>query len=237
MEKEDYKVSLKEIRENLYELRNFEISHLWQRSVFLSALLVIFFSGYGFLVLELTEESFDKILAQDGNLILLQNKLHKTLVINEICCAIALLGVIYSIIWIMMAKGSKAWYEVYVEKIRKIEKEDDLSIKEDYRMGEHCCPKSIDENLFTTRAGRYSVSRLNILIGKFLMLLWAIIFIIHYIVALTDLCLTSSKTLCPIHIIILTMLIILLFVVFITACCNLWAKSSTLGSPQNSDDK
>ena len=34
MEKEDYKVSLKEIRENLYELRNFEISHLWQRSVF-----------------------------------------------------------------------------------------------------------------------------------------------------------------------------------------------------------
>lgn len=171
MEKEDYKVSLKEIRENLYELRNFEISHLWQRSVFLSALLVIFFSGYGFLVLELIEESFDKILAQDGNLILLQNKLHKTLVINEICCAIALLGVMYSIIWIMMAKGSKAWYEVYVEKIRKIEKEDDLSIKEDYRMGEYCCPKSLDENLFTTRAGRYSVSRLNILIGKFLMLL------------------------------------------------------------------
>lgn len=41
--KENTKVTLKEIRTQFYELRSFEISNLWQRSIFLSALLVLFF--------------------------------------------------------------------------------------------------------------------------------------------------------------------------------------------------
>ena len=46
--KEDDQVSLKEIRETFYRLRDFEISNLWQRSIFLSALLVLFFQVMDF---------------------------------------------------------------------------------------------------------------------------------------------------------------------------------------------
>ena len=41
MENESKSVSHKELRETFYRLRDFEISNLWQRSIFLSALLVL----------------------------------------------------------------------------------------------------------------------------------------------------------------------------------------------------
>lgn len=111
------RVSLKDIRDTYYQLRNFEISNLWQRSIFLSALLVLFFTAYGYLTSELIKST------------------DNSLVLNEICCGIALCGFSFSIIWIMMAKGSKAWYEVYERRICDIEKEKELKIDEDYRMG------------------------------------------------------------------------------------------------------
>lgn len=113
--KRDDQVSLKEIRETFYRLRDFEISNLWQRAIFLSALLVLFFSGYGLLVSKLFEKEIKKFL-----------------MIHEVCSVVALLAIIFSIIWIMMAKGSKAWYEVYERRICDIEKEENLNISSKY---------------------------------------------------------------------------------------------------------
>ena len=90
MNEEQIRVSHKELRETFYKLRDFEISNLWQRSVFLSALLVLFFPAYGVLVSKLIENA------------------DKHIIYHEICCALALCAIIFSIIWIMMAKGSKA---------------------------------------------------------------------------------------------------------------------------------
>ena len=145
MSNEQTKVSHKELWETFYRLRDFEISNLWQRSIFLSALLVLFFPAYGVLVLKLLEST------------------GKHIIYHEICCALALCAIIFSIIWIMMAKGSKAWFEVYEQKICKIEDEEDLGIKGEYsmlNMGK--VPWSLDSRLLSGKAGCYSVSKLNI---------------------------------------------------------------------------
>lgn len=213
--KKDDQVSLKEIRETFYRLRDFEISNLWQRSIFLSALLVLFFSGYGFLVSKLFEKESKDFL-----------------IIHEVCCAVALLAIIFSIIWIMMAKGSKSWYEVYERRIRQIEKEKNLNIPKDYRMGADCTPWSLDSNLFTTKSGRYSVSRLNILIGIILMITWTMILIVHYIGAICSFSCHNCNVNCIIHTIILVILVVIFLFIMITAALNVWANSKTLTSPK-----
>lgn len=216
--KEDDQVSLKEIRETFYRLRDFEISNLWQRSIFLSALLVLFFSGYGFLVSKLFEKEIEK-----------------PLIIHEICCVIALLAIVFSTIWIMMAKGSKAWYEVYERRIGDIEKEENLNIPSYYRMGADCRPWSLDSNLITTKPGLYSVSRLNILMGIVLLITWIIILTAHYIGAIRSFNCINCNSNCIIHTIVLVILVILFFFILITAALNVWAKSRTLTSPAKSN--
>ena len=215
MEEKQIRVSHKELRETFYKLRDFEISNLWQRSIFLSALLVLFFPAYGVLV--------SKILDGTDN----------TIIYNEICCALALCAIAFSIIWIMMAKGSKAWYEVYEIKICEIEKEEDLEIEKEYTMGgmEKKTWKGADTNLMTNKAGQYSVSKLNILIGRFLMIIWTIIFAIHYISSWVTLCNINCN--CILHTIILTLLPVFLTVIIWTASCNCWAKSSVLQKKPN----
>ena len=212
MSNEQTKVSHKELRETFYRLRNFEISNLWQRSIFLSALLVLFFPAYGVLVSKLLEST------------------DKHIIYHEICCALALCVVIFSIIWIMMAKGSKAWFEVYEKKICKIEDEEDLEIKEEYsmlNMGK--VPWSLDSNLLSGKAGCYSVSKLNILIGQILFILWIIIFIIHYIGIIISF--LNMHNCCVLHTVILTLLPISAILVIVTASKNMWAKSGCLEKP------
>lgn len=207
----DNKVSLKDIRDTFYQLRNFEISNLWQRSIFLSALLVLFFTAYGYLASEIIKPKKEILL------------------LNEICCGIALCGFVFSIIWIMMAKGSKAWYEVYERRITDIEKEASMGIPEDYRMGADCTPWELDSNLFSKTAGAYSVSKINIMIGNFLMIIWFIILTIHYVAAIiifqNDNC---NKV---VHTIIFTLIPVFFLIILITAICNMWAKSGALTKP------
>lgn len=208
-ENTEKKVSLKEIRDTFYKCRDFEISNLWQRAIFLSAFLVLCFTMYGYLVSVLLKEVPDKVL-----------------IVNEIACGVALLGIAFSMIWIMMAKGSKAWYEVYERRICEIEEEADLGIQEKYRMGAVCRPWELDSNLFTKKAGRYSVSKLNVMIGVVLLVAWLVIFAIHYIAGILGCCKMDTDC-CP-HVIILTLIPVIFLVILITSLCNAWAGSSSL---------
>ena len=233
MEDKQIRVSHKELRETFYKLRDFEISNLWQRSIFLSALLVLFFPAYGVLVskiLDGTDFTYRVDLVVNNGILVskILEGTDNTIIYNEICCALALCAIAFSIIWIMMAKGSKAWYEVYEIKICEIEKEEDLEIEEEYSMGGMGKKtwKGADTNLMTNKAGQYSVSKLNILIGRFLMIIWTIIFAIHYIISWVTLCNINCN--CIPHTIILTLLPVFLTVIIWTASCNCWAKSSVL---------
>lgn len=82
----------------------------------------------------------------------------------------------------MMAKGSKAWYEVYERYIFEIEQEEaeGLKIPERYRLGALCRPWEMNGNLFSKKAGRYSPSRLNITIGSVTLTAWLTVGLIHY---------------------------------------------------------
>lgn len=95
------KVSMKEIRETYYKCRDLEITYLWQRSIFLTAFLVLCFTGYGTVVNTFADSCLTI------NVILL----------HEIAMGISIIGITFSLIWIMMVKGSKAWYEVYEDAI------------------------------------------------------------------------------------------------------------------------
>lgn len=199
-------VSLKEIRDTFYHLRDFEISNLWQRSLFLSAFLVLLFTIYGNLVSNMFKGDYEN-----------------RLVLSEICCGLALAGFVFSLIWIMMGKGSKAWYEIYERRICEIEEEDDLGIPEKYRMGASTSPREFDGNIFTNKAGKYSLSKLNIMIGHVLAIIWFIILVVHYVCAIINF---NDTT---IHTVILTLLPVAFLVILVTALYNSWAKSNAIG--------
>ena len=122
-------------------------------SFYLSIFLVFCFAVYGALASEI-------LTAGPGAA--------NFLALNEAACAVALLGTSFALSWIMMAKGSKAWYEVYERYIFEIEQEEaeGLKIPERYRLGALCRPWEMNGNLFSKKAGRYSPSRLNITIGS-----------------------------------------------------------------------
>jgi len=164
-------ISLKEIREELYKLRKFEVQNLWQRSIFLAAFIVILLTGYGHLV--------DKLLSEPEKW--LTHSHSQTLSIHMICCLLCFLGSIFSVIWVMMAKGSKAWYEIHERRIHEIEEE--LNVIEEYRM-KPGAPWDLDNSLYSYEAGCYSVSRINILLGQVLLIVWWFAFYAHFILAI-----------------------------------------------------
>lgn len=210
MENEKKSVSHKELRESFYRLRDFEISNLWQRSIFLSALLVLFFSAYGFLVSKLLEEGSTN-----------------TILYNEISAVLALFATSFSIIWIMMAKGSKVWYEVYERKICKIEQESDLQIAKEYQMGADIKPWDLDASIWTNKAGSYSVSKLNIVIGRFLLYIWLSIFVFHWLFIL-DILLNQGINEGGVHWVVLTALFFIILFILNSAMNNRWAPSGCL---------
>ena len=169
----DHHVDLKEIREGFYKIRKFEIQNLWQRSIFLVTFTVILFTGYGQLMEQL-------ILPKSKDLI---HSEFDTLYINCICYILSIIGSTFSVIWIMMAKGSKAWYEIYERRIINIEKESALGIPQKYQMDKGA-PWTLNNSLWSQEPGAYSVSKINILLGQVLRVIWVVISVIHSILIL-----------------------------------------------------
>ena len=218
-------VSLEQLREEAYKIRKFEIQNLWQRSIFLAAFIVILITGYGHLVEKLLSE-YEKWQTSNQDLLL---------VAEAICCALAFLGSIFSIIWIMMAKGSKAWYEIHEKRIRKLELE--LNMEDKHRM-RPASPWSLDNSLFSREPGAYSVSRINILLGQILLVAWWLAFGIHsvstmYLIFNPQDERTYSS---PIRILITIVITLLLCgLLCLPFRLRIWAKSSAIKSPEEEE--
>lgn len=178
---------------------------------------MLLFTGYGCLVLEIVREEA------------------KVLLISEIGCVISIIGFVFSIIWIMMAKGSKAWYEVYERKINLIENE--LGIDKKYLMKTaECKSGSLDSNLCSKLAGTYSVSKLNILIGQILAGIWVGVIIIHLIVIILnidDFEYVANK----IKIALIVMSILSVIFIFLSAQKYKWACSTSLKEAEEDEAK
>jgi len=166
-------INFKDVYETYWRCRDIEISNLWQRSVFLTAFLLGCFAAYGLIVPQLLE-----LLSDVNN--------QAFLILNIVAFAVSLIGVVFSILWIKMGKGSKAWVEAYEKAIIASEKNDELANKAAQKYGGfayHALPNyegvEIKNKLLSQKAGEYSVSKINIGIGQIFLFVWLAIGITH----------------------------------------------------------
>lgn len=171
------KITSKDVYSSLWRCRDFELSHLWQRSIFLTTFLVMSFTGYGSILLRVCEYVTD------------DNKCIPFCILNMAGLCIALLGIVLSALWIMMGKGSKAWYEKYENALYHIERNEKYSkaivandMDDEMLMhGSLPAANPLNTSLFTTNAGRFSVSRINIAIGQVSIVVWCLAYLIQSI--------------------------------------------------------
>ncbi len=158
--------SFRRTLDRMYSCRDLEISNLWQRSIFLGTFLVLCFTGYGVLLHSI-------LILKDGDS-------EFFLLLHFVCCLLAILSAIFSVLWIQMAKGSKAWYEVYETYITKFQNEfkSNLDYESKWGMGNHN-DIIMDDSLLSVKAGGYSPSKINIVIGQVSLIVWLLILISH----------------------------------------------------------
>lgn len=166
------KIGIRDIHQTLWRCRDFELTNLWQRSIFLTAFLVLCFTAYGAVVSKIAD-NLDK-----------QNVL---ILMNIIGYLLSIIGSIFSIFWIKMGKGSKAWYEIYEAAIRAFEQNKKYTTKLASAIGGFGYPKlenyqrhnALDNKLLSGNAGPYSVSKINIAIGQVFLIVWSILGFFH----------------------------------------------------------
>ena len=178
------KVSYRDVYNQLWSNRDLEIKHVWQRAIFLTAFLIACFAGYGGLVLAVITPGKSVISPATA---------------NGIAFVIAIVGLIFSLLWVMLAKGSKMWYENYenaieafrvsfvstplhanvdafdqgVDKIAGINLSDVTGF----------VPPTTSDWIWSTNGGRFSVSRINVFVGQFSLLIWSTLLIAHIAIA------------------------------------------------------
>lgn len=158
--------------------RDFEVSFVWQRAIFLTAFLLGCFTVYGSVTSMLLKES-----PNFGEM-------------NAICFFTTIIGILVSMVWIMMAKGSKAWYEIYekaaeafvaIHQTSLCSAIDAPAAQNKWReviseaAGVDSSIKEPDESkwLFSVKGGAYSVSRINIFIGQASFVIWLLLSLGH----------------------------------------------------------
>ena len=179
--KSDSRITLKDAYEELWRCRDFELKHLWQRSIFLGAFLLAAFAGYGHLILQCCAMGHEFSVRD-----------------NVMGFGVAFIGLLLSLLWIMLAKGSKAWYERYESAIYHFPKLANISMKakgslydegvdgiigfaygENFK--EYSAPVSMW--LWNTKGGPYSPSKINIAIGHLALVVWLVAIGFHVAVA------------------------------------------------------
>lgn len=203
--------SIRRTLDRMYDCRNIEIKNLWQRSVFLATFLVLLFTAYGYMISSVILESSLDIDYQLFHLIV---------------STLSLIGILFSVLWIQMAKGSKAWYEIYEGAIVRFQSKYQRELAEESRYGMGMNDDvDIDNSLFSTKAGAYSPSKINILIGIVSLFIWMLALIVHVILLIIN----SSYYLlsqCRNNQMILFLLIIGLIVLIVILVMNLTCKNN-----------
>ena len=179
------KIGYKEIYKGFWECRDFELAHFWQRAIFLSAFLLACYAGYGSFIIHCA--TAEKLRVPFP-------------VINVIAVIVCLVGFILSLMWIMMAKGSKAWYEHYEAAINAFVGryagrnvfENDLAEMAGFEVGNteeyNDKVEEVSSWLWNARAGSFSVSKINIAIGHLSALLWCGLMLTHIVLAKKGFC-------------------------------------------------
>lgn len=181
------KVTIRDVWENLWHCRDFELEHFWHRSAFLSGMLLAGFTAYGCLV---------------GNSSSLTDwcSLRKFV----LCEAVCLLSAVFSVLWILMAKASKYWYEKYESAILTLmgwSENERLFDDSAYVFDEdkkHCiagfgyaeipryndewnADQKSDDSIWSTKRGAFSPSKITIFIGQLSLVVWLLLGVGHLV--------------------------------------------------------
>jgi hypothetical protein len=183
-------ITLGDVFDRLWKCRDFEISHLWQRSVFLATFLVLVAGGYGKLF---------ECYVEAG----LRNPL-SPLRFHALAMCISCIGMVVATLWVCMAKASKAWQEKYEDAINDFVARFDLfgdvfsktsaSLDTAKYAGfnfEQLAPKgerderywARERNRMPWRTGgsNFSPSRINVFIGQFSWAVWFLLATFHLV--------------------------------------------------------
>lgn len=169
------KISNVDIYKTLWKCRDFELSTLWQRSAMLGVFMIASYTGYGAWILQMTG-SGSKVTWETCHIVSL---------------AICWFGLVCASLWVMMMKGSKAWYERYEAAICAFVERDESDAFESDRVKDDagfgiCWQKGtekripeIDYSLFSVSAGGFSPSKVAILVGVVSLVGWLLLMAIH----------------------------------------------------------
>ena len=209
---------IKDLYNELFKCRDFEIDHLWQRSVFLGAFLLAVAAGYGTFVNGHIKDIFSAPVKQETDYsVKFDSEQYEIEAVKTadkdndippecfhgICLGLAGMGIVFSQLWIMMAKGSKRWQEKYEESIAFFYKEKTgKEVKEELFGTEltqlilnksipffgKLYDKEINNSILSTKGGEYSVSRINIIVGQVACIAWMVLAVVHFYNLVKSMC-------------------------------------------------
>lgn len=168
------------IYSNLWKCRDLEIKMLWTRLTLLGVFMALTYTGYGTLLLK----AFDKC--------------PRWSLFNLLAVGASAFGCLFSLLWTTTAKGSKRWYERYEAALSRFQKvnqdlfEQDadgnrvlsyLDFSDSY-LGPYLQPE--DSSVMTSNGGRFSVSKIPIVMGQISLAIWLSLMTIHLLCLLVD---------------------------------------------------
>lgn len=180
-------ISFRDLYEQYWHCRDFEIKNLWQRSIFLGTFLVLCFTGYGAFLGKAFLGEAPLIALNTGNC----SFDHSLIAKHLIALFLTIIGSLFAWLWIAMAKASKAWVETYERAIYIIEQKmaEESPLADYISFNYHKFPDyhyygtdtMFDNKISSTKGGYFSPSRLNIVLGQIALAIWGIIEFIHLI--------------------------------------------------------
>ena len=187
-------ITPKDAYKRAWTCRDFELSHLWQRSVFLAVFLIAIAGAYGTLLMNMYFHSDQNYVYEWENSGTLEKSMATKITEYEaksvtyqqhaIAVGVCWLGIAFSILWVMMAKGSKYWFERYEMTIWNFENEmacgDKIIDFPHHGKLPTLKPEKYNDNIFSSKAGHYSVSKVNATIGIIALIAFSFLAMFHF---------------------------------------------------------
>ncbi len=170
------RISLKEIRKELYEQRKAEAQDRWKKFIFFAIVTTVL----ALLYISLITTLITNYRSSDypGYAWYLYDFLTDYNGLNIGSCLIAIIALIASITWLKEAKKSQARTSICEQRIRQIEQALTLEMPKDYRMPKES-PYTLRDLFHTEEAKFHTDNRGSILLGKATTVFWWMAFSLH----------------------------------------------------------
>ncbi len=180
------RITYKDVYHVRWRCRDLELTTFWQRAILFGSFMVLAYTGYGVLI--------SSVIDMKGSMLVTRWDF-----INLIAVGISCFGIITSLLWILLAKGSKAWIDRNESAItalddekysgafesKDVQKVAEFQLSMDKKLNEETFGK-LEDGIFSSKAGAYSVSRVIVCLGQISFIGWCVIAIAHLFVLMCD---------------------------------------------------